>query len=238
MSDPEIRALGAKFDINILEEASYVLWYLWRAIHPPYSTLQSCIAALTNDTKLYKALKSAHSTGNYDLVRYWGTSLTVHWHLLVNFWNLADSVTESSRHKDNTVESAVNIFLEEIRPATTRLVTGNISFSLWSPSPGSMDDEMAKHIEALHIPCLKGKPNVLLHDLGSFKNDPALARRLKNIFMPNNHTFVSSVVYASISDMLVAFLLIHLVQEKVDFSLKVFAITGVFISRPSSTLVC
>jgi hypothetical protein len=76
MSDPEIRALGSKFDINILEEASYVLWYIWRAIHPRFSTLQACIGALTNDAKLYKVLKSAHGCGNYDLVRYWGASLT------------------------------------------------------------------------------------------------------------------------------------------------------------------
>jgi hypothetical protein len=76
----------------------------------------------------------------------------------------------------------------------TRLVVGDISLSLWSPSPGSMDDEMAKHIEALRIPYLKGKPNVLLHDLGSFKDDPVLAKRLKNIFMPNNHTFVLSYI--------------------------------------------
>jgi hypothetical protein len=90
------------------------------------------------------------------------------------------------------VESEVKKLLEEIRPAMTRLVTGDIYWPLWSPSPGSMDSEMAKHIEALRIPYLKGKPNVLLHDLGSFKDDPILARRLKNIFMPNNHTFVSS----------------------------------------------
>lgn len=73
MSDPELRALVSRFDINILEEASYVLWYIWKSIHPRYSTLQACISALTNDAKLYNALKSAHGSGKYDLVRYWGT---------------------------------------------------------------------------------------------------------------------------------------------------------------------
>ena len=74
MSDPEIHAYGSKFDINILEEASYVLWYIWRTMYPRYSTLPACIGALTNDDKLYKALKSAHGCGKYDPVRYWGAS--------------------------------------------------------------------------------------------------------------------------------------------------------------------
>jgi len=78
MSDPEVHALGSRFDINILEEASYVLWYIWRTIYPPYSTLQACIGALTNDAKLYKALKSAHDCGEYDPVRYWGASSVSH----------------------------------------------------------------------------------------------------------------------------------------------------------------
>jgi len=92
--------------------------------------------------------------------------------------------------KISTIESEIDKFLTELRPAMTGLVTGEIFLPLWSPGPGSMDSEMAKHIEALRIPYLKGKPNVLLHDLGSFKDDPVLVGRLKNIFMPNSHTFV------------------------------------------------
>jgi hypothetical protein len=84
MSDTEIRDYGSKFDINILEEASYVLWYIWRAIHPRYSTLPACIGALASDAKLYKALKSAHGYGKYDLVRYWGASESLTFQLLTN----------------------------------------------------------------------------------------------------------------------------------------------------------
>jgi hypothetical protein len=77
MSDPEIYALRSKWNINVLEEASYVLWYLWRAIHPAYTKLEPCVGALRNDDTLYKALKSAHACGKYDPVRYWGTSIVV-----------------------------------------------------------------------------------------------------------------------------------------------------------------
>ncbi|KAF8228667.1 hypothetical protein L208DRAFT_1424348 [Tricholoma matsutake] len=173
MSDAEVRASSSKFDINIREEASYVLWHIWRAIHPRYSTLQACISALTSDAKLYKALKSAHGCGKYDVVRYWG------------------ALPGPSVPKIASLDSETDKFLEEIRPTMTKLVIGDISLPLWSPNPGSMDSEMAKHMEALRIPSTtKGKPNVLLHDLASFKDDPALSRRLKNIFMPNNHTFL------------------------------------------------
>jgi hypothetical protein len=77
MSDPEIYALRSKWNINVLEEASYVLWYLWRAIHPAYTKLEPCVGALRNDDTLYKALKSAHACGKYDPVRYWGMSIVV-----------------------------------------------------------------------------------------------------------------------------------------------------------------
>ncbi|KAG5652567.1 hypothetical protein H0H81_004576 [Sphagnurus paluster] len=60
MSDLEIHTLCAKFDIEILEEASYILWNIWKAIHPKYSTLQACISALTEDSSLYQVLKRAH----------------------------------------------------------------------------------------------------------------------------------------------------------------------------------
>ena len=195
MSDPEIHVYGSKFDINIPEEASYVLWYIWRTIYPQYSTLPACIGALTNDPKLYKTLKSAHGCGKYDIVRYWpGASRTITFSAVGEFSKFVEALPDPSVPKAPKLESEVNKLLEEIRPAMTRLVMGDISLPIWSPTPGSMDNEMVKHIEALRIPYLKGKPNVLLHDLGCFKDDPILARRLKNIFMPNNHTFVTSYI--------------------------------------------
>lgn len=67
----------------------------------------------------------------------------------------------------------------------TRLVKGDISLPLWTPE---FEDELSMHLQNLKIPFLKGRPNVLLHDLGSFKDDKNLANRLRNIFMANNHT--------------------------------------------------
>lgn len=70
-----------------------------------------------------------------------------------------------------------------------KFVRGEIDLPSWTPSSdSSLDAEIVTHLTSLSIPCLKGKPNLLLHDLGSFTRDPLLDKRLKNIFMPNNHT--------------------------------------------------
>ncbi|KAG6865084.1 hypothetical protein C0991_005228 [Blastosporella zonata] len=71
------------------------------------------------------------------------------------------------------------------------LVAGNLAVPTWVPTTrDGLDVITARHIEDLHIPFLNGKPNVLMHDLGSFERDPILAARLNNIFMANHHTFL------------------------------------------------
>ncbi|KAF9456088.1 hypothetical protein BDZ94DRAFT_1327205 [Collybia nuda] len=169
-SDFNIYTLVSKFDIEILEEASYILWHIWRTLHPNYSKLQTCIDALSNDSGLYQALKHAHKQRAYDVVRNW-------------------DMFPALSIKDTTISFEIEEFLSQIQPAMVKLVSGEIYLPLWSPQPGSMTSTTAEHIKQLHIPFLKGKPSVL-HDLGRFKEDPILASRISNIFMPNNHTFL------------------------------------------------
>ncbi|RDB22393.1 hypothetical protein Hypma_010467 [Hypsizygus marmoreus] len=173
MSDLEIYRLCSKFDIDILEEASYILWNVWKTIHPKYSTLQACIAALTDDKGLYQALKRAHGQKSYGGVREWCMS----------------TISPVVATKDTTVHCEIATVLYQLRPAMTQLVVGEISLPLWNAT-SSMDTEVANHVRSLRMPFLNGKPNVLLHDLGTFKNDKALSTRLKNIFMPHNHNFL------------------------------------------------
>lgn len=73
-----------------------------------------------------------------------------------------------------------------------KLVAGDIILPLWSPPSNLTDPELVTHLTSLRIPLLKGKPNLLLHDLGRFSSDFLLEKRLSNIFMPNNHTSVFS----------------------------------------------
>jgi hypothetical protein len=88
---------------------------------------------------------------------------------------------------DDVVNSNVQDFLQRLKPSMKKLVVGDIVLPLWMPSDILNPDTIA-HLTSLRIPSLKGKPNLLLHDLGSFARDVMLEKRLKNIFMPNNHT--------------------------------------------------
>ncbi|KAF8152550.1 hypothetical protein B0H34DRAFT_663642 [Crassisporium funariophilum] len=173
LTDRDIHELRVKFDIDVPEEASFVLWHIWRDHDANYSTLSACIGALAGDEELYRALKTAHALGVYDAVRR---------------WKKTPLPTTSTQHTG--VEADVQTFLAELRPTMRRLVVGDIVLPMWSPSDDCQDAETIVHLNSLKIPCLKGKPNLLLHDLGSFTRDVLLERRLRNIFMPNNHTFL------------------------------------------------
>ncbi|KAG6827376.1 hypothetical protein H0H92_012050 [Tricholoma furcatifolium] len=135
--------------------------------------------ALTEDSNLYEALKCAHSLKKYDMVRSWNEYLT------------GGRMPKHIISADASSSPQVAELLIEIRPAMVKLVTGSLSLPPWLPASGpGMDPQTAEHIRKLRIPCLNGKPNVLLYELGSFENDSMLAARLENIFVPNHHTFL------------------------------------------------
>ena len=72
-NDDEISKRVAKFDVNILEEASYILWHLWKERYRGYETLQACITALSVNVGLYNSLKQAHACRRYDAIQDWST---------------------------------------------------------------------------------------------------------------------------------------------------------------------
>ncbi|EAU81607.2 hypothetical protein CC1G_02623 [Coprinopsis cinerea okayama7 len=159
-----MRQQCAKFNVDILEEASYVLWCIWK----DKKSLPACISALAEDKGLYETLKEAHRTKNYQCIQTW---------------------EEGRNASFDSVETKVDRFLNELRPDMLRLVDGEIALPSWRP-PNDLDEEVVQHLVGLRIPSLKGKPNILLHDLGAFQEDKVLQDRLKNIFMANNHTFL------------------------------------------------
>ena len=99
-----------------------------------------------------------------------------------------DASPKSLLNTDESIEREVKKLIGEVEPAMQRLVRGELNLPTWTPSDEEFSPEALQHIEKLNIPCVKGKPNLLLHDLGSFKLDEKLGRRLANIFMPYNHT--------------------------------------------------
>ena len=71
MDDRELHALGSRFNVDVLEEASYILWSIWKSSFPPYSSLPACIDALKESAELYSELKASHKRGGYDNIRNW-----------------------------------------------------------------------------------------------------------------------------------------------------------------------
>ncbi|KAF9522898.1 hypothetical protein CPB83DRAFT_776352 [Crepidotus variabilis] len=171
--DREIHEASSRFDIKVREEASVLLWYIWREKREEYANLQSCTTALQNDDELYCALKAAHLKGEYNEIREW-----------------RKSHVSSSFERDAEIENDVQLFLNKLKPSLRKLVLGEIILPVWVPAIDELDAGTLDRLANLRIPCIKGKPNLLLHDLGTFSQDSVLDRRLKNIFMPNNHTFL------------------------------------------------
>ena len=189
--DAEILKSCSKFDVSIPEEASYILWHIWKDRYPAYASLPTCISTLSRDEDLYAALKVAHSRGEYDVLRNWKGGTSFPTLRCFQIHHLRCSVLSSDGlGRDEVVEGSIQSMLAELRPAMERLVRGDIVLPAWDPTFDSLDEEIVDHLFGLRIPALKGKPNLLLHDLGSFTKDSLLDRRLKNIFMPNNHTYV------------------------------------------------
>lgn len=74
LTDCDIHQLVSRFNIDVHEEASVVLHYIWRNDPAKSSTLSGCISALSEDEALYRVLKVAHAHGTYDVVRKWQSS--------------------------------------------------------------------------------------------------------------------------------------------------------------------
>lgn len=190
LSDNAIHELGQRFDIQVREEAAYILWYIWRDMEKQYSSLQACLETLAVDDELYSALVSCQAIGAYGRIREWTSE-----YLLVTLLSFDLIIYLARKKSDKTddckVEQGVAAFLAEIQPSMDKLVRGDISLPTWVPI---CDSTHAEHLASLKIPALKGKPNLLLHDLGRFTAEDVLSRRLQNIFMPNNHTSVYRVI--------------------------------------------
>ncbi|XP_006457031.1 hypothetical protein AGABI2DRAFT_122905 [Agaricus bisporus var. bisporus H97] len=174
-NDAQIHADCAKFNADSPEEASIILWKLWRSTRQAqYSTQPACLDALSADTNLHTALKRAHSTGSYDIIRNWASHNSAF----------------GSPSPDCQVEKSVQDFLQEIEDPVSRIVAGHTSIPIWSFNGENVSQAGQRHLANLKIPALGGKPSLLLHNWGRFSNDPILKKRLENLFVPNSHTFL------------------------------------------------
>ena len=83
--------------MTILEEASYVLWFIWQDKHTRYATLVSCIEALAGDGELHEALETARRRRRYDVIRNWSTLHCVF--CLLSTYLIAQTRNETQRSR-------------------------------------------------------------------------------------------------------------------------------------------
>ncbi|KAG6812952.1 hypothetical protein H0H92_015272, partial [Tricholoma furcatifolium] len=72
------------------------------------------------------------------------------------------------------------------------LVTGRLETPLWTLAPASdaHSPGMVKHHTLSSLAEMKGRPEMLLYDLGSFKEDPMLNERVEKLFQTGKNTFL------------------------------------------------
>ena len=78
-----------------------------------------------------------------------------------------------------TTKDVVSAFLASLKPNMV-LIEGVVDLPTWSP-PADVASYLVDP-----IPCARGKPNVLLHELGYFAHEPELQRIVDNVFMPTS----------------------------------------------------
>jgi hypothetical protein len=62
----------------------------------------------------------------------------------------------------------------------------------WKPGQFA-DDTLKRHMSELQIPAVRGRPSLLLHNLGEerTKLDTDRISRIPDIFLPEQHTYVT-----------------------------------------------
>ncbi|PFH45441.1 hypothetical protein AMATHDRAFT_159722 [Amanita thiersii Skay4041] len=162
-----------------LDEASDILQKLWKERLPKFALRSACIDALKSSKSLFRTLKQSYRDGKYNRIMRWPLDRFIG----------GSHFPESQEENMNRLEP----FLSKIRPSIANLVRGEISFPTWTlPArlEAELDSKTITHLTKLCLPALDekyGKPNLLLHDLGSTRSSELL-ERLENVFVPDKHT--------------------------------------------------
>ncbi|KAJ6521344.1 hypothetical protein DFH09DRAFT_1192804 [Mycena vulgaris] len=178
-----------------------------------------CIDLLANSTSLYEKLVEAHSTGCYqDLVD--ATKALIQSSLAPTLTSAVGpfpepypssaasptttyghpsftpdpSVLHTSTPASTKIPLAAQAVIERTLPALRRIVAPDWKWETWKPSVPDDESiekrEIYSWLSELEIPLLNGQPNLLLHGLGNFQNDPGMRKRLSAVFIPRGGTFL------------------------------------------------
>ncbi|KAJ7171914.1 hypothetical protein C8R46DRAFT_1215790 [Mycena filopes] len=107
-------------------------------------------------------------------------------------WVLDHFSTSERILTTSEVEGIVAQFLKSIRPALLDFITRKHPLNQWVPDPKLPHAEFLRN---LNLPALPdSKPDMLLHNLGSFLHNPVLLERLLHTFPRDKHTARDHIV--------------------------------------------
>ena len=79
-------------------------------------------------------------------------------------------------------------FLTSLEPQLVHLVQNRLTLPTWMPHEkvqSRLDEKTEDFLKKLELPCVRGRPSVLLHKLGDFVEKPELQRRVNGVFRPD-----------------------------------------------------
>ncbi|KAJ7162003.1 hypothetical protein C8R43DRAFT_919865 [Mycena crocata] len=175
-----LSALDAYENVENIGDAAHALSLVVAAfldddllpLDPLYTHVEPCRLALTREGELYDVLKDSHASRNFDALRRHA----------------------SLRRKQTSTN--ISTMMEELRPDLIDLANQEELFPPWQPDPDDeemtqiTDDNLRAHVTNLKIPATGQNPCMLLHNLGSFYEDPVLRKRVRGIFDREKHTFL------------------------------------------------
>ncbi|KAJ6457470.1 hypothetical protein DFH09DRAFT_961522, partial [Mycena vulgaris] len=148
-----------------------------RPVDREFTSIENCIILLSTKPELHETLKLAHAEKDY--TRFMSTE--------------AD---RSTAFIPPFVSVDARSYLESFRPEMERLVGTDDILTRWVPEPKlNLDEATLLHIESLKL-CGPQRSNpdlsIILHDLGTFKNDRVLKARTAKIFTKQNKFLVNT----------------------------------------------
>ncbi|KAK2463844.1 hypothetical protein APHAL10511_004149 [Amanita phalloides] len=85
-------------------------------------------------------------------------------------------------------EKHVSSFLNSLKLPLIDLVQDRLALPTWMPHDdvkSQLDERTEDFLKRLGLPCVRGGPSVLLHNLGYFLEPPELQRRVNDVFSPD-----------------------------------------------------
>jgi hypothetical protein len=153
-----------------------------RPVDKQLISMQNCVAILSNKPQLHETLKLARAEGNYNKVAESRRS--------ISFPSIVGDIIPPIALIPPFLSSTIRSYLDSLRPSMEKLVRQDKMLKHWSPPTKlNLDKETLQHIESLELcyPSSRDRDfNIILHGLGSFKDDPVLKDRTSRVFTPQN----------------------------------------------------